>query len=267
MTRLLFKIGSLAPLLTLLTTAVNAQSATVAAAGAIQTLECYSSAGNLKSLGDYTFQTSGYCQKLCVAQDQAVMATTGGSTCLCGNQLPPASAKVDSSKCDEPCDGYDQESCGGQGYFQLYLSGLGDPSGISGTSTSGDSSSSTSATPSVVTQTKAGQTIVVTQSASAGSSSGGSSKVGIAVGVVVGILVIAGIIGGTILYLKRRRNKAIEEEHRRNAAVSSFVSGGKSETSSNTDQRLDPTAFSHRRESIGSIADERDFSRRILQVS
>ncbi|RMZ74869.1 hypothetical protein DV737_g5655, partial [Chaetothyriales sp. CBS 132003] len=42
--------------------------------------------------------------------------------------------------------------------------------------------------------------------------------------------------------------------------------GAKSETSSTTDQRLDPTFSMHRRNSLGSIADEQDFSRRILQV-
>jgi cell wall integrity and stress response component len=221
-------------------------------------------------LGEYTFQASGYCQQQCAGQGLLVMATTDGSTCLCGNELPPASDKVDESKCSEPCDGYDQENCGGKGYFQLYLTGLGTPGEEtnSASSTSGNPQSATSAQPSVIT--KAGQTIVVTASATAGSESshsgGGSSKVGIAVGVVVGVLAVAAIVGGIILFLKRRRNKAIEEEHRRNAAVNSFVSGAKSETSSNTDQRLDPTAFSFRRESIGSIADERDFSRKILQV-
>lgn len=205
-----------------------------------------------------------------------VMATTGGTTCLCGDELPPSSAKVDSSKCSEPCDGYDVENCGGHGFFQVYLTGLGDPDNeSSGSQTSGNSASSTSAEPSVIT--KAGQTIVVTASASAdaeassdgGSSSGGgsSNKVGIAVGVVVGVVALMAIVGVVVFVFKRRRNREIEEEHRRTAAVSSFVSGGKSETSSATDQRLDPKAFGYRRESVGSIADERDFSRRILQVS
>lgn len=202
------------------------------------------------------------------------MATTEGSTCLCGNELPPESAKVDESKCNAPCDGYDIENCGGKGFYQVYLTGLGTPGtsddeSSSASPTSSDSQSTTSAKPSVIT--KAGQTIIVTASATSApesnsGSSGGSSKVGIAVGVVVGVIAVAAIVGGIILLLKRRRNKAIEEEHRRSAAVGSFVKGSNSETSSTTDHRLDPKAFSHRRESLGSIADERDFSRRILQV-
>jgi cell wall integrity and stress response component len=258
-------------LLALFAATANAQATTTAVAGPIETLDCYSSAGNLESLGTYTFQAAGYCQEQCTASGKLVMATTEGSTCLCGDSLPPASDKVDSSKCDEPCDGFDQQNCGGKGYFQIYLTGLGDPdSESSGSPSSGNSASATSAQPSVIT--KAGQTIVVTASASAEANSssggGGSSKVGIAVGVVVGVVVLMAIIGVIVFVFKRRRNREIEEEHRRTAAVSSFVSGGKSETSSTTDQRLDPKAFGgYRRESVGSIADERDFSRRILQVS
>ena len=92
---------------------------------------------------------------------------------------------------------------------------------------------------------------------------------GIAVGVVVGVLAIAAIVGGLILFMKQRRRKAVEEEYRQNAATAEFLrqKSGKSETGSTTDNRLDQTAtFTHRRQSIGSIADENDFSRRILQV-
>lgn len=273
MTRILFTAARVASALAMLAATISAQTSTQSGPGAIETLDCYSSAGSLESLGEFTFQTSGYCQEQCFGQNNYVMATTDGSTCYCGDDLPPSSAKVDSSKCTEPCNGYDQEYCGGRGFFQVYLTGLGDAGSEDGSSsaspTSGDSQTSTSAQPSVIT--KAGQTIVVTASATSDASNsgggGGSSKVGIAVGVVVGVIAVAAIIGGMIFFLKRRRNAAIEDEHRRNAAVSSFVNGGKSETSSTTDSRLDPTAFSHRRESIGSIADNRDFSRRILQVS
>jgi cell wall integrity and stress response component len=60
---------------------------------------------------------------------------------------------------------------------------------------------------------------------------------------------------------------AVEEEYRRQAAVNSFVSGGKLHTSNSsmTDSRLDPE-FMARRQSNGSIADNEDYSRRILKV-
>jgi len=245
---------------------------------AITTLGCYSKPDPLTALGEYTFQTSGYCQTQCVGLGKTVMGITAGSTCYCGDELPALDVEVSESNCDTPCFGYDQENCGGINYWQIYLTGLSNDvntaanstsSTVAATSTSTTSSQGTTSTqPSVIT--KAGQTIIVTAaptaSQTAKSGGGGSSKVGIAVGVVVGVVGLAAITGGVILFMKRRRNQAIEEEHRRNAAISQFTSGAQSDKSSTTDQRLDPSIFSHGRQSIGSIADERDFSRRILQV-
>jgi cell wall integrity and stress response component len=61
----------------------------------------------------------------------------------------------------------------------------------------------------------------------------------------------------------------IEEEHRRNAAVNAFISGSKPPSTagsiSMSDARLDPMA--HRRMSDGSIADNEDYSRKILRVT
>ncbi|KIY03194.1 uncharacterized protein Z520_01661 [Fonsecaea multimorphosa CBS 102226] len=279
MARSLLQAVALTAALALFTTPVSAQSASASptstnAPKAIQTLGCYNAVDPLSSQGDYTFQTSGYCQGICVQLNKPVMAITGGSTCYCGNELPALDAEVALSNCNSPCNGYSQQTCGGIGYWQVYLTGLTADVETAPNSTSSSSSSSPtqsgegSSTTQPAVVTKPGETIVVTASASAApdkSSSGGSSKVGIAVGVVVGVVGLAGIIGGVLLYLRHKRNREIEEEHRRNAAVSSFVGSGKSDKSS-TDQRLDPSIYSHRRQSIGSIADERDFSRRILQV-
>jgi cell wall integrity and stress response component len=71
--------------------------------------------------------------------------------------------------------------------------------------------------------------------------------------------------------MKRRRNEEIEEEHRRNAAVNAFIGGGGKPPSSSgglsmSDSRLDPV-MANRRMSDGSIADNQDYSRRILRVS
>ena len=248
------------------------------------TMGCFSSAGQLEDLGSYTFQSAGYCQCQCATQNKAVMATTKGSDCYCGDLLPPTDTAASNSSCNSPCNGYGQADCGGDGFWSVALTGIesdvgNSPAGSgssSGSSSSAPSSSqiptvTQTAAPSVIT--KAGQTIVVTASSSATNASqsggGGGSKAGIAAGVVVGLVVIAAIVGGIYFFLRQRKRRAVEEEYRRNAAVNSFVAGKpKSEVSSTSDQRLDPniTAF-HRRQSIGSIADERDFSRRILQVS
>jgi len=64
--------------------------------------------------------------------------------------------------------------------------------------------------------------------------------------------------------MKQKRRKQIEQEHKAASATNPYVGSRSSDTKS--DSRLDPSMASYRRESIGSIADERDFSRRILQV-
>ncbi|EXJ73711.1 uncharacterized protein A1O5_03473 [Cladophialophora psammophila CBS 110553] len=276
MARSLLHAVALTSALALFTTPVSAQSGSSTATStnapkAITTLGCYDQPDPLTSQGDYTFQTSGYCQGVCVQLNKPVMAITGGSTCYCGDELPALDTEVNPDSCNTPCNGFDQQTCGGIGFWQVYLTGLnGDVQTAPNSTSSSSSSSPTQSNGSSTTQpaviTKPGETVVVTASASPSEkSSGGTSKVGIAVGVVVGVVGLSGIIGGVLLFLRHKRNREIEEEHRRNAAVNSFVGSAKSDKSS-TDQRLDPSIYSHRRQSIGSIADERDFSRRILQV-
>lgn len=76
-------------------------------------------------------------------------------------------------------------------------------------------------------------------------------------------------MGGIFFYMRRRRNKELEEEHRRNAAISTFFPGKPPNSSggySVSDARLDPV-MAQRRVSNGSIADNEDYSRKILRVS
>ena len=73
------------------------------------------------------------------------------------------------------------------------------------------------------------------------------------------------IIGGVLLFLRHKRRKQVEEEYRQRQSMNNFVAGGKAPgTSSLNDTILDP-AFA-RRMSNGSVADNQDYSRRILQV-
>jgi len=117
-----------------------------------------------------------------------------------------------------------------------------------------------------------GQTVVVTASNTPSSGSGGGSSgpstAGIAAGVVVGIIAIAAIAGGVWFYLRAKRRHEVEEEYKRQAAVSAFINGGKpgSSAGSSPDSRLDPAIITQRRMSDGSIADNQDYSRRILKV-
>jgi cell wall integrity and stress response component len=87
---------------------------------------------------------------------------------------------------------------------------------------------------------------------------------------VVGVLAAASIVAGIFFYLRHRRRKAAEEEYARTNQVSDFVRGGERKPpatgySSMSDSRLDPEA--NKRNSVGSLADAQDYSRRILRVS
>lgn len=240
---------------------VAAQTSTTVNLKPIQTLNCYKNVGNLTKMEEYDFASDGWCQRLCGLQNYPVMAMTAGSICYCGNIIPALDQVVPSSKCNSPCNGYNVTNCGGFGYWQVYLTGLTNDVKYAANGTS--SSGSASSTPTV---TKVAETVVVTNSSVPNSS--GTNKIGIAVGVVVGIVAFCTLIGAIIFYMKRQKKRAIEEEHMRMEAQAAALAAEKSDAaSSRTDQRLDPSnIFSHRRESIGSIADERDFSRRILQV-
>ena len=135
-----------------------------------------------------------------------------------------------------------------------------------------DVSSSSSAAPkpssAAPTSTAAAQASATPSEAPKEDEDSKPNTVAIAVGVVVGILALASIMFGVWFLLRRRRQHQAEEDYRRNAAnVNAFVNGGKLHTSNSSmnDSRLDPS-FVDRRQSNGSIADNEDYSRRILKV-
>ena len=127
--------------------------------------------------------------------------------------------------------------------------------------------------PSVVT---VGNTVVVTApgettTAPAPTAEKGKSKgpntAGIAAGVVVGFAAVCAIAGGLFLFLRHRRRRAVEEEYKHNASINNFTGSQKPSTpGSVSDARLEPSVMMQRRQSDGSIADNQDYSRRILKV-
>ncbi|EFX03356.1 wsc domain protein [Grosmannia clavigera kw1407] len=242
---------------------------------------CFSSAGSLNKTSKEQYNSRGQCgQTVCQAQGKWVAATTEGTWCYCGDSYPPNSTLVDDSKCNTPCTGYGVDACGGVGYWTVYNTGIElyevtyDESSSSSSSSSSSATSTSSATTKAtqsMTTTTGGHTVFVTQTNSASSSAEAkkshSSTAGIAAGVVVGVVVAAAVAGGAIFYIRRRRNQEIEDEHRRNAAVNSFFGKppGSSGGFSGTDTRLDPV-MAQRRLSDGSIADNQDYSRKILRT-
>jgi len=252
---------------------------------------CFSSTDSLTFNQNFTFNSRGKCGGICSGLQMAVTAMTGEFECYCGPTLPPSTDQVSNSSCNTACPGYPSDTCGGGTMFaSAYMTsttatsvdfanggssdGSTDPNDNPST-TSVSPSATASSKPSVVTSVIGGQTVFVTASSTAtAANSGGPSKAGIAAGVVVGLVAIAAIVGGIFLFIKNRRKRAIEEEYRRNAAVSSFMAGGGKHPpnssgggSSFTDMRLDPAVMAQRRMSDGSIADNQDYSRRILKVT
>ncbi|KAK3935300.1 putative wsc domain protein [Diplogelasinospora grovesii] len=240
----------------------------------ITTQGCFSSQGELVLNGTLQFNTKGSCgTDTCLKLGYPVAATSGGNQCYCGKKYPPKDTLVDDKNCNVGCTGFDLQACGGINYWTVYNTGLQLAVAFSSDDASASASggSATSTTGPTAAVTLPGSTVVVTATDAAstqGPSSGGTNVAGIAAGVVVSIVVVAAAVGGIFFYLRRKRNQEIEEEHRRNAAVNSFISGKPPSSSggmSISDARLDPV-MAQRRMSDGSIADNQDYSRRILRV-
>ncbi|MCJ1437172.1 hypothetical protein MMC27_006557 [Xylographa pallens] len=236
---------------------------------------CFTISGALADQGSYTYQAMGWCQPWCVRQNKPILGFSNGTNCWCGDAVPPSSQKVADSNCNTNCSGYPLDTCGGSTAFAVWNDGLSSivPSVITASSPSSTTlittPSATDNTPSVVTVastvlvTGAAQTsaqVIYTTEASV--ASGGPNKAAIAAGVVVGVVGFCALIGGVLLWLRQRRRRAIEEEHRRKEKP-----GSSSGSQSLTDSRLEPSVMFQRRMSDGSIADNQDYSRRILKVT
>ncbi|KAJ5638091.1 hypothetical protein N7490_007970 [Penicillium lividum] len=256
---------------------------------------CYSSSEGLSDKTSYEYQSSGWCQLRCIGDNYAAFALTDGSYCLCGNELPPSSDKVDSSNCDVTCNGWPDDMCGGTNYFSVYTTGLettvesvsatttADSSSSTGTgsssnnsnsnnSTSNATASETDSTGGTATTNSSGQTVYVTDTSkndAAASASAQAAKqqeeqreskshntAAIAAGVVVGVVGIAAIAGAAFFVYRSRKQKAQGYRGRRDSGPSSM-----------SDSRFDGQYMAQRRQSNGSIDDDQDFSRRILQVT
>jgi len=221
---------------------------------------CYSDPGDLAPYATNNSNSKGFCvTEGCKVAGSKVAATMGGNECFCGDKYPSKKYRIADSECDIPCPGFPFEACGGVMKYTIYNTGLSLavlPVDEAAPTRAG-SGSQTEETTSVKTAPQ--ETVVVTEPPKEEKSTTNTGA--IAGGVVVGVVALASAIGGLLFYLRRKRNREIEEEHRRNA-VNSFT--GK--TPSITDARLDPV-MAQRRMSDGSIADNHDYSRKILRVT
>ncbi|KAL8810171.1 MAG: hypothetical protein Q9200_002801 [Gallowayella weberi] len=136
--------------------------------------------------------------------------------------------------------------------------------------TTQDKPPSTITRASTVVVTAPGQTQPASTSSPTDKPSKGPNTAGIAAGVVVGVVAICAIAGGLFFCLRRRKRRALEEAYTGNAA-NPFETEAESKappsSHSMTDSRLEPSVMMQRRQSDGSIADNQDYSRRILKVT
>ncbi|KPM34181.1 hypothetical protein AK830_g12393 [Neonectria ditissima] len=239
---------------------------------------CYKSQGNLTvAKAVRSFVSSGSCWEYCKGKDYLVMGLHATS-CYCGMVYPPTIDVTDDKNCNYSCPGYSKESCGSlvDGVFSIWNTGIDvivddmEPveTTTSAAETTTKASKSTAATEAATTVEEA-PAETTTESSDSDEEKSGPNTAAIAAGSVVGVLALLAIIGAAVFFVRRRRNAEIEEEHRRNAAVNAFINGSKPPGSagsiSMTDSRLDPV-MAHRRLSDGSIADNQDYSRRILRA-
>lgn len=237
---------------------------------------CWKSNGNLTVGYEGVKTTSGWCWDICKKKSAKVFSVQA-SKCYCGDVYPKEGDQVDDDKCNWPCPGYGKAACGAlKNYWSVYNSGedLAPDNYVPEETTTSAAPSSTKAAETTAAEESSPATgtqdAATTSEAASDDKKDGPNVAAIAAGVVVGVVVIAAIGGGAIFFVRRRRNAEIEEEHRRNAAVNAFINGSKPPGSSGsismTDSRLDPV-MAHRRLSDGSIADNQDYSRRILRVT
>lgn len=66
-----------------------------------------------------TYQSTSLCKSAC--SGKRVMALLEGKYCYCGDLDPDEDDQVSDLNCDTPCQGYDLENCGGDGYFEVFI--------------------------------------------------------------------------------------------------------------------------------------------------
>ncbi|KAL8953606.1 MAG: hypothetical protein Q9222_000532 [Ikaeria aurantiellina] len=123
-----------------------------------------------------------------------------------------------------------------------------------------------------VVVTAPGQTQPAAAASGTHQASKGPNTAGIAAGVVVGVIVVCAFAGGLFFFLRNRKRRAAEEEYQREnanpfGAGAESITGPPASSCSMSDSRLEPSVMMQRRQSDGSIADNQDYSRRILKVT
>lgn len=160
---------------------------------------------------------------------------------------------------------------GGNGYYSIYTLkanvGTVSTTGSSSSSSNNSTATQTNSAGQTVSTNSAGSAVTVTstsandkarQSASQEATKEHSdhNTAAIAAGVVVGVVGLAALAGAIFFFYRSRKQKAQGYRGRARGSVGPSMS----------DSRFDGQFMAQRRQSNGSIDDDHDFSRRILQV-
>ncbi|KAL3470537.1 hypothetical protein BJX99DRAFT_47956 [Aspergillus californicus] len=265
----------------LATTVLLLAGSTPAAAQQETYIGCFSSSKPLKDQGSYEYQSNGYCMNLCYNNGNSVFGLFNKDHCFCGDTLPVKSDLVDDDNCNRGCAAWPTVMCGGTDAYSVYLTGKESnvpylSTGSSSSSSSNSSSSSTDDSDSSTTQTGGASTTtaedvaVATATASSNDSGDKSEKDGpntaaIAAGVVIGVVGLAALVGAGFFLWRFKKRHPADQRMREMGTVEQF--GKPVSHDSMSDSRFDGDFMAQRRQSNGSIDDDRDFSRRILQVT
>lgn len=152
---------------------------------------------------------------------------------------------------------------GGKEAYSVYLTGAKKNVDYHGSKSS--TSSSSSSTDSSAT---GGQTVIETSDAEPTEESkkdDGPNTAAIAAGVVVGVVGFFALIGAGFFLWRFRNRKNNQAQFDRGTGVDQY--GQHMSQNSMSDSRFDGDFMAQRRQSNGSIDDDQDFSRRILQVT
>jgi hypothetical protein len=74
-------------------------------------LGCYEGFAGMTFAFSFNYMSPDQCKFECINKKMTVLGVSAGFDCYCGLTTPPASAKVDDSKCNMGCAGFGQTSC------------------------------------------------------------------------------------------------------------------------------------------------------------
>jgi cell wall integrity and stress response component len=98
------------PTTTVVTKSITTPTTTLRAPAQVS-IGCFATSTPLESHGEFNFQSPGNCQLVCLQEGKDVFAVSDGTTCWCGDKIPPKDSQVADDKCDTTCAGTDVTLC------------------------------------------------------------------------------------------------------------------------------------------------------------